>query len=453
MSNLAQQIKREANAISAVLREHNVDAGVPLRLNSILVAGDAYLLYDISRGRGVRIAQIARLLPEITERLRRVRGDAGLWARLRPLSSTLELPHPTPKPLEPDWHNLDLEPLTMAVGRSYGVDGSKQENLRINNDFGHLLIAGQTRAGKSTLLRGMLTTLCMATPAADVELMLLDPKRSELEPFRGLPHTSLYAWSADEMLAALRRCHDDMQRRIAGADGRTIILVVEELRELVQQAPDASGLLASLLSVGGGVGIHVIAVTQHPTAKSLGGAGGVLKANFTHRLIGSVGDARAAEAGAGRPESGAQYLPPRSGAWLWIEGPRLDRIQAHYQSLDTTRRLMAGLRRGSGRPEPVSRETPPPAATDTGTPAGAMSTAAHPALVELSALEQQRARKIAAWMQERGIAPGALGHNAKIRAAYDAGLFTTSGRGGSNSRVIRAVDEMLADAPMEVEII
>ena len=115
----------------------------------------------------------------------------------------------------------------------------------------HLLIAGATGAGKSTVVNGMIHAALKDSPVK-VGFILIDPKGTELDEYKNLPHTLIYADAANDpkdkpMLACINALKYAMQlyktrtaemkrRKLRMYDGSDIYVIIDELMQPEQSA-------------------------------------------------------------------------------------------------------------------------------------------------------------------------------------------------------------------------
>lgn len=134
----------------------------------------------------------------------------------------------------------------------------------------HLLIAGATGAGKSVLINSLIGTALYNSPAK-VQLVLLDPKTTELWQWARLPHTLRYAYETDDMIKVLRYSVEIMENRLRHMhsvgeriwQGSQIYIVIDELADLLTTAKaETVPLLQRICQLGRAAGIHCIAATQ-----------------------------------------------------------------------------------------------------------------------------------------------------------------------------------------------
>lgn len=151
----------------------------------------------------------------------------------------------------------------------------------------HLLIAGQTGSGKSVTINGIIYTLLRHTPQT-VQLILIDPKKTELLDYSRLPHTIQYAATNSEIISALTAARDIMQSRFSEmarkheriyTGGSDVYVIIDELAQLTltlkkQTVP----LLQEILQLGRAARVHIIAASQNPIIQVIPT---VLKVNFT----------------------------------------------------------------------------------------------------------------------------------------------------------------------------
>ncbi|AXJ11981.1 hypothetical protein CFN17_18955 [Arthrobacter sp. PM3] len=172
--------------------------------------------------------------------------------------------------------------LTVPVGA--GSAGAVQIDLRA--DGPHFLIAGTTGAGKSEFLRTFAAAIAASHPPERVNLLFIDFKGgSGLGPLTGLPHcvgmlTDLGAADVGRTLVSLRaevRRREELLARAGAPDLATyesssangpavpyLVIVVDEFRILVDDAPGALTELMRIAAIGRALGIHLVMATQRP---------------------------------------------------------------------------------------------------------------------------------------------------------------------------------------------
>ena len=155
----------------------------------------------------------------------------------------------------------------------------------------HILIAGSTGSGKSTVVNGMIHAALRKAPC-DVGFILIDPKGCELGEYAALPHVIDYANRPQDIPRALRgavalmntRLADMKRRRLREYDGSDVYVIIDELMPIMTR-PDIKkecySPLLDLLALARAAHVHVVACTQSPVAAVIPTP---LKCNFDARL-------------------------------------------------------------------------------------------------------------------------------------------------------------------------
>lgn len=153
----------------------------------------------------------------------------------------------------------------------------------------HLLIAGATGAGKSTVVNGIIHAALFNSPAK-VQFILIDPKSCELDEYKHLPHVLKYADALPDCVNALEyamnivnaRMREMKKRKARLYDGSDVYVIIDELMVLMtREKKRALPVMQDILSLARCAKVHLIACTQSPIAKVIPTE---LKCNFDSRL-------------------------------------------------------------------------------------------------------------------------------------------------------------------------
>lgn len=178
----------------------------------------------------------------------------------------------------------------------------------------HLLIAGSTGGGKSTLLNSVISSLMYCKSSDELKLVLIDTKMVEFTHFEKTPHL-LYpvVTSVRRTIDALEDLVQDVETRLQfmarsscqniqqmhekGKKLSYVVVIIDELADILQDetrdedeegkaigkkyGKQAEYLLGKIVQKARATGIHVIAATQRTSVKVVEGN---IKSNFPARI-------------------------------------------------------------------------------------------------------------------------------------------------------------------------
>ena len=169
----------------------------------------------------------------------------------------------------------------------------------------HLLVAGATGMGKSVCINSMIVSLLYKATPEEVKLILVDPKKVELNIYNGLPHllvpvvsdpkkaAGALQWAVNEMERRFTLIEEVGMRDLKGYNQITkddpekeflphIVIIIDELADLMMVASDdVEESICRLAQKARAAGMHLIIGTQRPSVDVVTG---LIKANVPSRI-------------------------------------------------------------------------------------------------------------------------------------------------------------------------
>lgn len=312
---IKQTQQREKSAIQKTVKtlESTFDSfGVKARITKAHV-GPAVTKYEIHPDAGVKVSKIINLQDDLALALAaqdirieapipgksaigiEVPNDEIATVSLREVLDVAEQPH---------------KKLLFALGRD--ISGNVIEGEL--NKMPHILIAGATGSGKSVCINGIITSILMRAKPSEVKMMMIDPKKVELNVYNGIPHLlAPVVTDPKKASMALKKVVAEMEyryelfsetgtRNLEGYNNYVqrqneltgeqnpllpyIVVLVDELADLMMVASnDVEDSITRLAQMARAAGIHLIIATQRPSVDVITG---VIKANIPSRIAFSV---------------------------------------------------------------------------------------------------------------------------------------------------------------------
>jgi DNA segregation ATPase FtsK/SpoIIIE, S-DNA-T family len=306
-------IEAQTAALQETFEQFGVDATV-----ARWSRGPTVTRFEIELGPGVQVKKVANMGDDIAYAL--AAPDVRIVAPI-PGKSAIGVEVPNRQRdlitlgdiLRTDEARRDPHPLTVAMG----VDIAGNPALVNLATMPHLLVSGATGSGKSVTVNGMISSIIMRARPDQVRMILIDPKRVELNHYQGAPHllspvvtdpkraTDAVQWCVKEMEQRYELLAHLGYRNIDGyndavAEGRVeprpgpdgeeiepkplpyILLVIDELADLMLVAPrDVEDAICRIAQMARAVGIHMVIATQRPSVDVITG---LIKANIPSRL-------------------------------------------------------------------------------------------------------------------------------------------------------------------------
>ena len=337
-------VERVGASLLAALTEHGVEA----RLIGT-VSGPRVTRYELQLAPGTKVSRVSALRDDLAYAL--ATTEIRILAPI-PGKQAVGVEVPNRSPNLVSLGDLVDEPavgspLTVWLGKDISGHTVVADLARMP----HLLIAGTTGSGKSGCINSMLCSILLRATPDEVRMILIDPKKVELNHYETIPHlltpvvtnmknaAAVLANVVREMesryeLMGLNKARNlPEMNRVRLRDGKAplpyMLVVIDELADLMMVSPaEVEDAIIRLAQKSRAVGIHLLLATQRPSVDVITG---MIKANVPSRIafaVSSQTDSRVI-----LDTAGAEALLG-SGDMLYkpLGTSRLQRVQGGYIS-------------------------------------------------------------------------------------------------------------------------
>jgi DNA segregation ATPase FtsK/SpoIIIE, S-DNA-T family len=298
----AETSARTASLLVETLAHFGVEASIVGQ-----IAGPRVVRYELQLAPGTKVSKVAGLRDDLSYAL--ATTEIRILAPIPGKQAVgVEVPNLAPRMVTLGDIFDDLpgtaSPLSVWLGKDISGNAVWTDLARMP----HLLIAGTTGSGKSGCINTLLTSILLRATPDDVRLILIDPKRIELNFYESIPHLlTPVVSSPKEASAVLQNVVAEMERRYErlslvrarnlpeanrafrarGEDALPYLLVViDELADLMMISPQAvEDAIIRLAQKSRAVGIHLVLATQRPSVDVITG---MIKANVPSRIAFAV---------------------------------------------------------------------------------------------------------------------------------------------------------------------
>jgi S-DNA-T family DNA segregation ATPase FtsK/SpoIIIE len=293
---------RVAEALVTCLAHFGVEATVIGQ-----IAGPRVTRYELQLAPGTKVGKVANLKDDLSYAL--ATTDIRILAPIPGKQAVgVEVPNLSPNlvTLGDIFDDLPAtaSPLSVWLGKDISGAAVWADLARMP----HILIAGTTGSGKSGCINTILTSILLRATPDEARLILIDPKRIELNYYESIPHLlTPVVSSPKEASAVLLNVVTEMERRyerLAQVRARNLseanrafrkrgedelpylLVVIDELADLMMVSPqEVEDSIIRLAQKSRAVGIHLVLATQRPSVDVITG---MIKANVPSRIAFAV---------------------------------------------------------------------------------------------------------------------------------------------------------------------
>lgn len=365
-ANIRDELYENADKLVETLNSFNVHTKIV-----DVSRGPTITRYELLPEAGTRVRSITNLVDDISLNL----ATTGIRIELIPGKAAVGIEVPNKNPaivhlrtlLDDDRFRASKSNLNVALGEDVAGASIYLDIAKMP----HLLIAGATGMGKSVCINSIITSLLYKANPHDVKLILIDPKKVELNIYNGLPHlltpvvsepkkaAGSLSWAVNEMERRFSLIEDvgvrdlkSYNEIIKGDPDREtlpqIVIIIDELADLMMTAPDdVEESICRLAQKARAAGMYLIIGTQRPSVDVITG---LIKSNIPSRIAFTV--ASQVDSRTIIDRAGAENLIGR-GDMLYnpVGAAKPIRVQGAYVSEKDVEKIVQFIKDNSGTSE------------------------------------------------------------------------------------------------------
>jgi S-DNA-T family DNA segregation ATPase FtsK/SpoIIIE len=260
-----------------------------------------------------------------------------------------------PKPIEMFSYKYDQLVNIITQQKLPIIAGQSRESFMSYDmvEHPHLLIAGETGAGKSTQLRSILTFFMQHLTPDQLQLYMADMKMSEFHLFKHMPHVQYNETNEKKVYAFLVKIEHEMKRRgkllndneqahiddLPSEHKLPYIVVCIDEFALLKKEKKTMELVEEISSIGRALGVFLILSCLRPDAEIMDGK---LKQNLTVRMAFRAADAINSRIVIGT--DGAEQIKQSQKGLMLLKLDGLHYVQAPYLGLKEAKEILDPLK-------------------------------------------------------------------------------------------------------------
>ena len=303
--NMREELEENAKKLVETLRSFKVSTKI-----SNISRGPTITRYELTPEAGTKVRSISNLVDDIALNLATtgVRIEAPVPGKA---AVGIEVPNKNAATVflrdmidRPQFRDSQSK-LTASLGQDVAGEPIYLDVAKMP----HLLIAGATGMGKSVCINSIIVSLLYKASPEEVKLILIDPKKVELNIYNGIPHLlvpvvsepkkaagSLH-WAVTEMERRFDLIESVGMRNIKNYNDITandpekeflpqIVIIIDELADLMMTArDDVEESICRIAQKARAAGMHLIIGTQRPSVDVITG---LIKSNIPSRIAFTV---------------------------------------------------------------------------------------------------------------------------------------------------------------------